>query len=501
MPEADHYDQVPYPCLVHAQAHPHHIGALGVLFGVPAAALNRARVLELGCASGTQIVAFAAAYPEAICVGVDASARQITAGQARAAQLGLAQISLVCKAFSEWDAAAGDATFDYIVGHGIFSWVPPAVQAELLALIQRRLASGGLAYLSFNAMPGWAFGGLVRELLWRTSPGHLPSIERARAGRRWLEAAAQAAEPGTLLGATLIAEAAHIADHDDAYLEHEYFEAEHHPFWLEDVAARAAEHGLAYVTDADLGLVLPSTQVPSVQRAIAGLGPDLGPVACQQAIDRLTGTRFRRAIFTRAADLEGQGAASEASDPAAPRITLAPEGLARLHIALSHEREFVDGRDGRLATVRNARDWAVPIHDPALVAALAKARAAWPCTVPFADLVGGDLASPAARQLAGALVGLVFAGALTLTLAPIHAAREVAERPRVSAFVLAQAAEGEPLASPWMISQTISEPVRQLVLRVDGTRTPEEIAAELGQPIGEVVHRLSVLATLGFLAD
>lgn len=484
---ADHYDEVPYPCLVHPHAHPRHVGALGALFGVPAAAPAGARVLELGCASATQLIAFAFDHPDAHCVGVDASARQIDAGRVRAAQLGLTNVSLVCKVFGEWDAEAGDATFDYVIAHGILSWVAPATQDALLAIMRRRLAPNGLAYLSFNAMPGWAFGTLVRDLMLRGTAGSFaPSASRAREGRRWLTQAARDAEAGTLLSATLIAEAAHITDHDDAYLEHEYFEAEHHPFWLADVVSRARQHGLAYVTDADPGLVLPSTQVSSVQRAVAGMAD---PVACQQAIDALTNTRFRRAILTRAEDADGLG------------LTLAPATLARLHLALPHARALNDGSGGGTPTVRDGRDTPLPLRDGALVAALVALREAWPATLPFTEIVPTfDAGAPAARALAGGLIGLVFAGALKLTLAPVSPlSGAVPERPRVSPLVLAQAAAGEPIASHWFISQNIGDPVRRLVLGLDGTRTPDALAATSGLAIGEVVLRLEVLLRLGFL--
>ncbi len=479
------YDEVPYPCLVHAAAHPRHLGALGALFGVRVAAPARARVLELGCASATQLIAFAFAHPEAECVGVDASARQIADGRARVAQLGLTNVSLVCKVFGAWDADAAPATFDYVIAHGVLSWVGPATQDELLAIIRRRLAPSGLAYLSFNAMPGWTFGTLVRDLMWRATAGATPGT-RAREGRNWLARAARDAEAGTLLSATFIAESAHITDHDDAYLEHEYFEAEHHPFWLADVVSRARAHGLAYVTDADPTLVLPSTQVPSVQRAVGAIAD---PVACQQAIDALTNTRFRRAILTHAVAADALG------------LTLAPATLARLHLALPPERALRDGAISATPTVCDGRGTPLPLRDRALVDALVALRAAWPASLPVTELVPDlDAETPASRALVGALVGLVFAGTLAPTLAPVSPrGGAIPERPRVSPLVLAQAAAGEPIASHWFISQTIGDPVRRLVLGLDGTRTPTELATLSGLPVGDVVLRLEALLGLGFL--
>src|SRR5436309_1556438 len=84
--------------------------------------ISVARVLELGCAAGGNIIPLAARNPNASFIGIDLSSAQVESGRARIAQLGLSNIELRCESFS--DAAAPDAAFDYIVCHGVYSWVP-----------------------------------------------------------------------------------------------------------------------------------------------------------------------------------------------------------------------------------------------------------------------------------------------------------------------------------------------------------------------------------------
>jgi tRNA G46 methylase TrmB len=88
------YDQVPYPAGAYAQSHPERLATLARLFGMSPPAVGRCRVLELGCADGSNLIPMACALPESRFLGVDLSARQIRSGQRTAASVGLSNLEL-----------------------------------------------------------------------------------------------------------------------------------------------------------------------------------------------------------------------------------------------------------------------------------------------------------------------------------------------------------------------------------------------------------------------
>jgi 2-polyprenyl-3-methyl-5-hydroxy-6-metoxy-1,4-benzoquinol methylase len=126
---ANSYDLLPYESKSIPQSHPARLAAIAKIFGLIVNPVHTARVLELGCASGGNLIPMALNYPEAKFVGVDVSPKQIEAGLARIEKIGLKNLELHCKSFSDLSAEAGQ--FDYILCHGVFSWVPRALQDSI----------------------------------------------------------------------------------------------------------------------------------------------------------------------------------------------------------------------------------------------------------------------------------------------------------------------------------------------------------------------------------
>jgi len=90
------YDRVPYESFPYAQSHPEHLSVIATLFGIRARPVTECCVLELGCASGGNLIPMAAAFPRSRFVGVDYSSRQVERAQEIVARLGLSNISFVC---------------------------------------------------------------------------------------------------------------------------------------------------------------------------------------------------------------------------------------------------------------------------------------------------------------------------------------------------------------------------------------------------------------------
>jgi len=144
--------------------------------------------------------------------------------------------------------------FDYLVAHGVYSWVDAENQAALRRFIDRHLKPGGLVYVSYNAMPGWVsdlpFQHLVRELS-KTFPGD--SAARFTAAAEIVRVLATAGVPALGPSLTLAELKARPEDYTPAYLVHEFMHAAAwQPLYITEVRAAMAAIGLAPVGSATL---------------------------------------------------------------------------------------------------------------------------------------------------------------------------------------------------------------------------------------------------------
>src|SRR5262245_16820704 len=157
------YEEVPYESKPIPGSHPDSLATMAILCGMQPPPIDRCRVLELGCAAGGNLLPMAQTVPDGRFVGIDLSPRQVADGQALIDALGLTNLEL--RALSILDVGEDFGTFDYIICHGVFSWVPREVQDKILAICRRHLAPNGVAYVSYNTYPGWHLRGMVRDML------------------------------------------------------------------------------------------------------------------------------------------------------------------------------------------------------------------------------------------------------------------------------------------------------------------------------------------------
>ena len=286
----DTYDAIPYDSQPFSDARPASLAALAALHGLEPADPARAHVLDLGCASGGHIIPLAFFHPEARFTGIDLSAEQIRQGRELVTALKLGNCDL-----RQGDVCAldlPDASVDYVVAHGLYSWVPDAVRGALLEQIRRVLAPGGIAYISYNEFPGWRRRGALRDLLlWHVRDHDTPEARGA----------AVAALIGELAPALddhhpLATELARVSRMPVSYLVHEYLETNNQPFHLHEFAARTASAGLRYVCDVALNCDLPGFYGESVEALLAGVND---PVEQAQYLDFFTDRGFRQSLLCR----------------------------------------------------------------------------------------------------------------------------------------------------------------------------------------------------------
>ena len=175
------YDRFPYTSLPFLETHPDRLSVIATLFGLDPAPAAECRVLELGCASGGNIMPMAEALPGSRFLGVDLSSRQIADGQAAIRELGLTNIELRHADVRALGPELG--TFDYIIAHGLYSWVAPDVQEKILAVVGGCLSDRGVAMISHHVKPGWHVRIMIAEMMKWHAGGRGSAEEQAAQSR------------------------------------------------------------------------------------------------------------------------------------------------------------------------------------------------------------------------------------------------------------------------------------------------------------------------------
>jgi 2-polyprenyl-3-methyl-5-hydroxy-6-metoxy-1,4-benzoquinol methylase len=266
---AERYDDVPYASSPDPARHPDRLATIGTLFGLEVPPVETARVLEVACGDGANLVSIAATLPNARCVGFDFAAQPIARAREMAGALALSNVDfLECDLRNLPDDLG---TFDYILAHGFYSWVPTDVRAQLLPRIAMHLARNGVAFVSFNALPGSHLRALAWDMLAYHTSGIADRREQIAAARALLEIAGAPAERDDALMQALRAELRKTAQSSNSSLAHDDLAPFNHPVYFHAFAADAERAGLAFVADAHLSTMTDAGLAPAARKMLAGL--------------------------------------------------------------------------------------------------------------------------------------------------------------------------------------------------------------------------------------
>jgi SAM-dependent methyltransferase len=254
------YDELPYRSFPIEWTAPERLALASLLHGGPRQRLDEYRVLELGCGDGTNLIPMAYYRRHATFVGIDSAQTRIAVANEKRSSLGLTNITFLAADFGSAGTRLS-GHFDYIIVHGVFSWISPESRTALLELCAERLRRGGLLYLNYNARPGWNVRGLIREFLLTQTAGL--STLRARSERAQSLAARMAEElsdgphPYSKL---LASEFRFVADTHLSHAAHEYLSEHNDAFTRREFIDLLSSRGFEYVGDADFNY--PSGRLP-----------------------------------------------------------------------------------------------------------------------------------------------------------------------------------------------------------------------------------------------
>lgn len=369
---ADAYNARPYDSKAFWYSSPGHLRAVCHLYGVETVPLKHARVLELGCAAGGNLLPFALTHPEAEVVGIDLSPVQIEHGKKVIRDLGLKNLRL--EAMDLTTVTPDFGQFDYIIAHGVFSWVPPEVKQAIMRICRENLSAKGVAYVSYNTYPGWKAGDVVRDAMMLHSYGAESDSEKLGRAKAMLSLLTNGLAVGNRIGAGV----RHIAqdltkNHSDFYIAHEYLEYFNTPCYLVEFADIAAQAGLAYVGDTEAHTELPAAYGDNVQLHLNLIALGQPKVMRQQYLDFAVGRNFRKSLLVH------QERAGEIS--MMPDVSL----LKDLRLA-GHFTRHADDEAAGGTLYRGQRGRDIRTDNPVMEALIKVLSDAWPTSLDFYSL-------------------------------------------------------------------------------------------------------------------
>jgi methyltransferase-like protein/SAM-dependent methyltransferase len=295
------YDQVPYPSHSFTASHPDRLATLAILLGMVPPPVEHCRVLELGCAGGGNIIPMAQDLPDSEFVGIDLSEREIADGQTVVNRLALANVSL--KAMNILDVDASFGQFDYIITHGIYSWVPPEVQDKILEICRQNLVPNGVAYVSYNTYPGWRLLGTVRDMMLYHTRDIADPHQKVAEARALIEFLAESIPANFNPHSNFLhayvnffkEQALPKAQVEDAFLLHDELAGVNEPLYFYQFAERAEAHGLKYMAEADFRIMLASSFPDETAKALRKVAKST--IALEQYMDFLRNRTFRQTLL------------------------------------------------------------------------------------------------------------------------------------------------------------------------------------------------------------
>lgn len=443
------YDEVTYASTPKPQTQPDRLATLAKLHGMDPPPTDQCRVLEIGCGDGSNLIPLAFCEPGSRFTGIDLAHTAIDAARAFSSSLELANVEFTHADVGEWDAAGRE--FDYIIVHGVYSWVPPAAREAILAICASTLSPDGVAYISYNALPGCHFRRYIWDLVrfhTRAIADHREKMSEARAiARQMMERLGD--HPHQL---AIKEECKTLLEADDWLLFHDDLAEVNTPFHLSEFIEAASRHSLQYLCDAEFER--DCIRTPFLENA--------GWLAELEYFDYSVGRRFRSSLLCRGGATLNRDIGPDrleelfAASPAVPEPEQ-PDGA----------RKFILGEEKSLST-----------NHPFVKQVLCGLAAKWPGSVPAAALIGqGDQAGASLNTL----MRLYAAKAVELRTRAPRLVETVSERPVSSALARFQLARGRNIVTNQRHTavELTDELSRRLLMLMDGSRDRAALSAAL----------------------
>jgi methyltransferase-like protein/SAM-dependent methyltransferase len=485
------YDEVPYDGLTHSETHPSLLATVGSLMGVNPVPVDKCRVLEIGCAQGYNLIAMALQLPQSEFVGIDFAPGQIETGQKAVAELGATNVTLAALDLMALDDSLG--RFDYIIAHGFLSWVPQPVRDRLLAVYRQLLTPNGIGYISYNAYPGGHFMNAIRDGMLFHAGRIANPLERANEARHWIDLLAEAGE-GRLVAHSGFYRAfrqllhdyrTHLGEEDgrsNAGLLHDEMEEVNQPFYLREFVDQCEAAGLQYLGDTEFASMVATNIPDSMAKLIQGSARSR--VEAEQYLDFVRNRMFRRSLVCH----------KEVTLSGKPSM----QTVAGLVLSSSARAESVDRPAGERSAVKyiSPDGSSISTDHPVTIAAFDYLGDVWPQRIPFGALLQEAIkrsnVAPDGKDAQVLAANVLKAYSTSSVLIELHRfvpalVTTVSARPVASRWARWQVRQNSRSICNLLHKRVLlDEPDCFLLVRLDGTRTVDDLCQELlGGPLHE----------------
>jgi len=494
------YDRVPFPGRPVPWATPSALSVASTAAGGPSLAADEPlRVLELGCGDGAHLLGLAAFRPQLRAVGLDDSEGALAAARAQLDALGMTNVELRREDLAT--AVVEERGYDVVLAHGVYSWVDAERRDALRRICAAALRDGGLAYVSFNAQPGWSVRGRVRDLLVRGGATVDDAAARLDAVRGLLPD-----EPRDAWSTMLLHEVERAGAAAPGYLAHEYLSPHNAAFWLGDVVADFADAGLTWCGDALFDRAEGYVPEP-LRELVDALGLDR--VARAEHVDLRMYRQLHGLVFAR----------GEVGEPPSAGALMRTGWIAG---ALRRRSDPFDIRDGMPETFDGPPGREVQVSSATTKMALLLLADRYPVGTRLDDLYAqtreklaeNTFVAEPMEKLAAALGRLHRETLLELRHEDVALRVDVPERPEALAITRYEVDHRDVLTTPTGSMLPIEPIDRALVTQLDGSATLDAIADAVtdavldgtlaleGAPAGAprvramIINRLTSLTTL-----
>jgi methyltransferase-like protein/ubiquinone/menaquinone biosynthesis C-methylase UbiE len=479
------YDSVVYPGYAYAQTHPDQLAAYARLCGLDPAPVETCRVLEVACGDAANLLPMAVALPEASFHGFDLASSSIERGRAVARELGLANLALEHLDIDEAPARMGE--FDYVIAHGFYSWVPKSARDKLMAICRASLAPQGVAFISYNTLPGGHIRRMIREMMLfhvARAPDPETKATQARAFLGFLSKFTAGDNEYQLI---LKKELERVLKYRTASLYHDDLAPIWDCFYLHEFVSHAAAYDLQFLADTNTTFFQVEGLDAETARALSGL--EANPVIREQYLDFACCRRFRQTLLCHA----GLPVVRQA-DPAKLESLLMSTAAAAAGLS------DADIRSEEEVVFRGPRNYSLKTANPLMKAAMAALGSAWPERLSLngvREQVAARLEMPLG-SVPGELLARGFMSAFSLRVLDLHAYRPrltkcPGERPRTNPLIRLQAGRGNVVTS--LIHETVKVEGQgeRLLSLLDGRHTRADLAAEMNGSLSEIEEALAKL--------
>jgi methyltransferase-like protein/trans-aconitate methyltransferase len=472
MGEPFSYDNVPYPSFTFPKTSPERLATQAAVNGMIAADPRRCSYLELGCGDGTNLLAQAYMYPDSRFLGIDLSKNHIDSANASVAELGINNAVFLQKDVMDMDDSDFDQ-FDYIVAHGLFSWVPDVVRQRLLEIYSQHLAPEGIGYVSYNAYPGCHVRAMMNEIMQFHTRLIDDPIEKVANGVSVLNLIGEMTDAESTYRLIIKDELEGMLERSPENIFHDDLSEINQPFYFYEFAEMLAQNGMQYLTEAEERILHFETLSDAAAKMLDQLASDL--VEREQYMDFIRYRRFRNTLFCRKEIRLDR----DYLDGHINEFYIA----GRLHSEADPSTVASDEPE----TFFGPREQTITCNHPLTKAVIRYLSSQWTRSVSFTELLDqsvemfglpeGSMSDTDVSQARNFIIELFRVGLFRLHCYPGQGIRYVSEKPQVSRFARWQIGRGSQTVMTFtgVSLEPDADITKLLLMLADGTRTLNDL--------------------------